>query len=151
AAAASNGDQPEIVRRAERYFEGIETLKSRFVQINPDGNAVEGVIRLQRPGRMRIEYPPEAGLEIIADGRFFILVDHKLENTTYLPLESTPAHLLLREDFKLGRDIEVAGIDRGAGLVRLTLRRAEAPSAGSVTVTLNADPMLLRQWEIEDA
>lgn len=149
AATAESAD--ELVRRAERYFDGIESLRSRFVQINPDGSSVEGLIRLQRPGRMRIEYAPEAGMEVVADGTFFILVDHKLENTTYLPLESTPAHLLLREDFRIGRDIEVAGIDRNAGLVRLELRRADAPGAGSVTVTLNANPMQLRQWVIRDA
>ncbi|MCR9219519.1 MAG: outer membrane lipoprotein carrier protein LolA [Alphaproteobacteria bacterium] len=143
--------ESELIQRVEAYFDGVTTLESRFIQTNPDGAYVDGVIRLQRPGRMRIEYAPEAGLEVIANGAFFILVDHRLEEATYLPLEATPAHLLLREDFRLGEEISVLGVDRGAGLVRLALARKGEEAAGTVTVTLNADPLQLRQWIVEDA
>eukprot|EP00752_Nemacystus_decipiens_P016974 g15199.t1 len=150
APAAAESDA-ELIARVEAYFDGVTTLESRFIQTNPDGAYVDGVIRLQRPGRMRIDYAPEAGLEVIANGTFFILVDHRLEEATYLPLEATPAHLLLREDFRLGEEIAVLGVDRGAGLVRLALARKGEEAAGTVTVTLNADPLQLRQWTVEDA
>lgn len=150
APAAAESDA-ELIARVEAYFDGVTTLESRFIQTNPDGAYVDGVIRLQRPGRMRIDYAPEAGLEVIANGTFFILVDHRLEEATYLPLEATPAHLLLREDFRLGEEIAVLGVDRGAGLVRLALARKGEEAAGTVTVTLNADPLQLRQWAVEDA
>lgn len=150
-ARASESDDRDLIRAAERYFDGIETLQSRFIQTNPDGSYIDGTIAMRRPGRMRIDYNDPSPLEVIADGTFFILVDHRLEEVTYLPLETTPAHLLLREDFALGEEIAVDGIDRKAGLVRLKLRRAGEEDIGSVTVTLNADPMMLRQWEIHDA
>ncbi len=150
-ATARADETDDLVARAERYFDGIETLQSRFIQTNPDGSYIDGTIRLQRPGRMRIDYGEGSPIEVVADGTFFILVDHRLEEVTYLPLETTPAHLLLRDDFALGEEITVDGVDQGAGLVRLTLRRAGEEQIGSVTVTLNADPMQLRQWVIEDA
>lgn len=150
AATKEAESESDLVARAERYFDEIETLQSRFIQTNPDGTYVDGTIKLQRPGRMHIEYAAESGLEVVANGTFFILIDHRLEEVTYLPLQSTPAHLLLRENFTLGEEIVVDGVDRAAGLVRLTLRRAGEEDVGSVTVTLNADPMQLRQWVIED-
>lgn len=149
-AHAATESEDDLVARAERYFDEIETLQSRFIQTNPDGTYVDGEIKLQRPGRMHINYAAESGLEVVANGTFFILIDHRLEEVTYLPLEATPAHLLLRENFTLGEEIVVDGVDQAAGLVRLTLRRAGEEDVGSVTVTLNADPMQLRQWVIED-
>lgn len=149
-AAADEGDQA-LIDAAERYFNGIHTLRSRFIQTNPDGSYLDGTIAMKRPGHMRIDYGESSPIEVIANGTFFILVDHRLEEVTYLPLETTPAYLLLREDFELGDEISVARIDRGAGLVRLELTHAGEEDIGSVTVTLNADPMTLRQWEIRDA
>nr|WP_246484619.1 outer membrane lipoprotein carrier protein LolA [Marivibrio halodurans] len=150
ASGASEGDQA-LIEAAERYFNGIGTLQSRFIQTNPDGSYLDGTIAMKRPGHMHIDYGESSPIEVIANGTFFILVDHRLEEVTYLPLETTPAYLLLREDFELGGEIAVARVDHGAGLVRLELTHAGEEDIGSVTVTLNADPMTLRQWEIRDA
>jgi len=139
-----------FIKRTEHYFDDITTIRSQFIQTNPDGSYIDGTIMMRRPGHMRIDYGDESPIEVIANGTFFILVDHRLQEVSYIPLESTPAYLLLREDFTLGGEIIVSKLERGAGLVRLTLVRAGEADVGSVTVTLNAEPMQLRQWEIED-
>ena len=55
---------PEI----EQYFNSIKTLKSRFVQSNPNGSIAQGTLYVRRPGRMRFEYDPPSQLKIVADG-----------------------------------------------------------------------------------
>lgn len=141
---------PEVYR-ISAYLDELKSFESRFVQANDDGGYVEGTIRVARPGRMRIEYDPPSPYLVVADGSFFIFVDTEMEEASYIPLALTPAQFVLRDDLGIGRDVDVTELEQDAGLVRMTVRSRDEPEAGSVTLTLNADPLMLRQWTVVDA
>ena len=153
-ATAPSGVMSEADRSAlgqvEAYFNAMTTFRARFLQIAQGGGAAEGVALIWRPGRMRFEYdPPEPTLLIAADGQFFHY-DKQLRQPTVVPLSSTPLSVLLRNPLRLSGDITVAGLERGDGLLRVTVHRTGQAAEGSIQLILEERPMLLRQWVVVD-
>ena len=129
--AADRADLPRI----EAYLNGVHTLKARFLQVSPDGGTAEGVAWLDRPGRMRFQYDPPSPLLLVAGHGLFIFHDSQLNQTTNLPLNSTPLGLLLRDNLRLAGDVTVTGIERQPGqiqvsMVRTRLAAGRQPDAG---------------------
>ncbi len=136
--------------RIEAYFNGMTTLRARFLQIAQGGAAAEGTAWIWRPGRMRFEYdPPEPTLLIAADGQFFHY-DRQLKQPTIVPLSSTPLSLLLRNPLRLSGDLTVAGFERAGGLLRVTVHRTNQAAEGQIQLILEEQPMALRQWVVLD-
>ena len=139
-----------ILARIEAYFNGMTTLRARFLQLAQGGAAAEGTAWIWRPGRMRFEYdPPEPTLLIAADGQFFHY-DRQLRQPTIVPLSSTPLSVLLRNPLRLSDDITVAGLERSGGLLRVTVHRTGQAAEGQIQLVLEEQPMALRQWVVLD-
>lgn len=139
-----------VLGEVESYLNGIETLRSSFIQQNADGTVLDGFVTMDRPGHMRLVYGDGEEVEIIADGRFLIVVDHKLENATYLPLSTTSADLLLSTDIRIGEDVEVIEATRSQGFLFITFIRPDEPDLGTVTLVLSEAPLQLQQWMVQD-
>ena len=147
----SERDKADI-ERAETYLNSITTLKARFLQISPNGTSVEGDAYLSRPGKLRLQYDPPSPLLVVADGSFLIIHDRQLGEPSYLPLDSTPAGVLVRANVKLsGGDVAVTRVVRLPGVVRVSLAQAEDPASGEITLVFSDAPFVLRQWQVKDA
>jgi len=149
-AALSLDDRADL-QRVEQYLNGIRTLTARFTQYNPDGNTAEGVLYLSRPGHMRFEYDAPSPIMLLADGTWVIYYDKSLKQVTYLPIGSTPAWFLLRNDISLEGDVTITKFERGPGVLRATLVETKHPENGTVTLTLSDKPTELKQWSLVDA
>lgn len=148
-AALSEQDKADVAR-AESYLNGITTLKARFLQISPNGASAEGDAYLSRPGRMRLQYDPPSPLLVVADGSFLIVHDAQLD-PSYIPLNSTPAGILVRADVRLnGGDVAVTRVTRQPGVIRVSLVATDDPAAGEITLVFSDRPFSLRQWQIRD-
>ncbi|MDO8607546.1 MAG: outer membrane lipoprotein carrier protein LolA [Phaeospirillum sp.] len=146
----SDHDRADI-GRAEDYLNGITTLKARFLQVSPNGVSVEGDAYLSRPGKLRMQYDPPSPLLVVADGSFLIIHDRQLGEPSYLPLNSTPAGILVRANVKLNADdVAVTRVVRLPGVVRISLAEAEDPAAGEITLVFSDAPFILRQWQVRD-
>ncbi|MEE8393897.1 MAG: outer membrane lipoprotein carrier protein LolA [Rhodospirillales bacterium] len=155
AAAPSPADlskaERETVSRIEAYLNRLETMQSRFLQISSDGAYSEGDIFLSRPGKMRIEYDPPMPVLIIADGRQLIYFDRKLNQVSYIGLDSSPAGILLGENVSfLSGDLTITRFERGANSVRLSLVRNEDPQEGELTLVFSDNPLALKKWIVTD-
>ena len=151
APALSAQEQAEVVGRIEAYFNAMTTFRARFLQVAQGGGAAEGTAWIWRPSRMRFEYdPPEPTLLIAADGQFFHS-DKDLAQPTVVPLSSTPLSVLLRSPLRLSGDVTIASVERARGLVAVTVFRTAQPAEGRITLILEENPMVLRQWVVLDA
>lgn len=149
AAAPATAD---ILRKAEKHLQGIESMTARFMQVSSTGARAEGALALQRPGRMRLEYDPPTHVLVVADGRFLIYVDEKLNQVSHLPLRSTPADILLREDVSFDDpEITVSDVQRGGGVTEIEVHMTKDPAAGRMTLVFADEPFELRQWRVVDA
>ena len=151
AAALSAQDRADVAR-AEEYLNSITTLKARFLQIAGNSNQAEGTAYLSRPGRMRLQYDPPSPMLVVADGTFLIVHDRELGEPSYIPLGSTPAGVLVRDNVRLiGKDVTVTRVVRLPGVLNVSLVEADEPEAGELTLVFSESPFALRQWRVVDA
>ncbi len=149
-ARLSAADAADIVR-IEAYLNTIGTLEARFLQVSSDGGFAEGDFYLSRPGRLRIAYDPPVPVLIIANGRHLIYFDEELNQVSYLPLDSTPAGILVDDHISFSGRLQVTRFERGEQVLRATLVQKEDPLAGSITLVFSERPMVLKKWAIKDA
>lgn len=139
------------IARIEDYLNGITALRAKFQQYSDNGGVVFGDLYVRRPGRMRVEYAPPVPVVLIADGILVSYYDSELDQLSQLPISSTPAWFLLREDISLSDGVTVTAIDKKPGAMRLTMYQTKEPDAGSVELIFADQPLELRQWKITDA
>lgn len=149
-AVLSLQDRSDIAR-AETYLSGIRAMSAKFLQVNSDGGIARGLFYLQRPGKMRFEYAPPTPILMIADGLLLIYHNRELNETTNLPLGSTPVGILVRESVKLSDDVTVTRVERGPGVLRISLRKTSDPDQGELTLIFSDKPFRLEQWEVLDS
>ncbi len=143
-------DRAELAR-IEAYLNGITTLKARFIQVAPDGTSSTGTAWLQRPGRMRFQYDPPSPLLLVAGHGLVVFYDKQLEQTTNIPLGSTPLGILLAPHLTLSGAVTVVGMQRVPGQIQVTLERTASPGDGTLTLIFSDPPLQLRQWVVVDA
>lgn len=144
-------DQATIAR-IETYLNGITSMQSRFVQRAANGGQATGSLYIERPGKMRVEYDPPVPVLIVSTGVLLILFDAELGQTTHLPIEASPASVLIRDTIALGDDVEVKGLAREDGMVHLTLGDEGELGMGEGEITLDflEGPLALRSWTVID-
>ncbi len=145
--AAEQGD----VRRVEDYLNGMKTLRARFLQVDSRGGTAEGGLFISRPGKLRVDYDPPNPNLLIANNNLLIHYDRQLKAPAYLPLNSTPAGLLVRDHLTLSGDVTVTNIEHGPAVLRLTVTQTSDPRAGQVTFVFGERPFVLNSWQVTDA
>ncbi len=146
----SGADQADI-GRVEDYLNGLKTLKARFLQIDNAGGTAEGTLYISRPGKLRVDYDPPNPNLLVANHSLLIHYDRQLKAPAYLPLNSTPAGLLVRDHLSLSGDVTVTGVEHGPAVLRLTVTQTADPRAGKVTFVFGERPFILESWQVTDA
>lgn len=151
AAQGLTADQKAEVKRIEEYFNQLTTLRSTFLQASSTGLVARGVVWMQRPGRMRFEYAPPSPVLITADGIWLTYQDNDLEQTTQIPLITSPLSVLVSDEVDLMDELVVEDVQKGSNVIRLQLRQRDDPDQGNVILTFQDKPLSLKQWIITDA
>jgi len=133
------------------YLNRIKTLRSRFLQASSNGSYAEGTLYLSRPGNMRIEYDPPVKMLIVADGTWLIYHDLELDQVTHVPLQITPASIIVDEKLSLfSESLDILKIERAPGVISVTLARKD-DEEGTITLVFGAKPLVLKKWLVVDA
>lgn len=148
AAAALSAEDQAAVRRIEDYINSIDTLQARFIQLNPNGRFVEGMLYIQRPGRLLFEYDPPISHRLIVKGSRVIFYNAELEAPAYLSIDDTPLDILLADKVSLSNGVEVTKVERGPGTLRVTLIWAKRRDQGAVQMTFSERPFELKKWSL---
>jgi outer membrane lipoprotein-sorting protein len=149
-AAALSAEDRADVQRVEQYLNGIHSLAAHFQQFAQDGGAAGGRVYVARPGRMRFEYEAPSPILLLADGTWVVYIDNQLKQVSYLPIGSTPAWFLLRDNISLADGVTITKFERGPGVIRISLVENKSPENGVLTLTFADKPLELRQWTIVD-
>ena len=143
-------NEKATVNRVEKYLNELFTLKSRFLQATSTGSYTEGTLYLSRPGKMRIEYDPPVKLLIVADGYWLIYNDIELDQITHLPLQTTPANILLKEKISLlNSDLIISKVENTPGIVSITLVPTDE-NRSQITLVFSDNPLELKKWVVVD-
>ena len=136
--------------RIEKYMNNLRTMSTHFQQSASNGNQAEGMLYIERPGRLRVEYDPPTPVLIVSDGDQVHYFDSELKQVSTVSLSDTPANVLIRDNYKFGSDVTVSDYEKGPGTIRVTLQDPENRDAGALTLTFQDNPLVLKQWKVKD-
>jgi outer membrane lipoprotein-sorting protein len=152
APAPLNAPDQALIGQIDDYLNGQSAITANFLQVADDGSTRTGKAWMERPGRMRFEYdPPDAQL-LVSGGSALVYHDPALNQTTTIPLASTPLGILLAQHVALNSaGTEIIKIDREPGEIDITIARRGKETLGNLTLVFGANPLELRQWVVTDA
>ena len=149
--AQAQSPGPAELARLQAYLDSIRSLHARFLQVAPDGQTAEGQVWLERPGRMRFQYDPPSPFLLVAGHGLLVFHDSQLQQTSNIPIGSTPLGILLADHVTFAGATTVTGFDRLPGQLQLSLVRTASPQDGTLTLIFADPPLTLRQWIVTDA
>jgi outer membrane lipoprotein-sorting protein len=144
---ALTAEEEQLIRDIGSHNSAIRTMAGRFLQIDSNGERIEGTFFLERPGKIRFRYNPPSKEEIISVGRGFYVINRE-ERTKYVyPQDRVPLRQFLEEeiDFFSANIVDFQNAD---GYATITL--ADDTPAGMVQVSLVFDNTTLDlvQWTL---
>jgi outer membrane lipoprotein-sorting protein len=146
-----SADDSAAVKQVDKYLNGINTLRARFVQLGPTGELSRGALFIKRPGRLRFEYDPPTPILVMADGLWLILVDKELAQADRWPIYDTPLGVLVKEGVQIETDLLVDHVIREAGQMRIAIRDPKRPDEGRIELTFATPALELRNWTVTDS
>src|SRR5271154_6463274 len=121
-----------LISQVETYLNDQKGLTANFLQVAADGSTRTGKAWLQRPGKMRFEYDPPDKQLLVAGYGLLVYHDPELNQTTNIPLGSTPLGMLLAKHVDLtSGDVVITNIQQQPGEDDITLIRKGRAAAGS--------------------
>ena len=141
------------IHRVEDYFNDIDTMRARFVQVSSDGTYGEGDVYLDRPGEMRFEYDPPVPVLLLANGGTFLYYDKRLEQATFVPLWDTPLWFLLDEETDFTAEdapVEITHVEQTPELLTLRLVDPSDEYQGKLELIFGREPFAFKSWRVVD-
>lgn len=133
------------------YLNNLKTISARFMQVGPNGNVRTGHAIVQRPGKMRFQYDKPDPQLLVAGFGLLVYHDPQLDQTTNIPLSSTPLSILLDKTVRLSGKVTVTKVAHPPGEVQVSLVRTGKAQQGHLTLVFSTKPLQLRQWRVTDA
>lgn len=141
----------EKVQKVEDYLNNVLTMKASFVQTASNGSSTEGVMYIEKPNKIRMEYKEPMNVLIVGDGDSITYHDKDLDQVTNIDYEDVPASLILANNIRIDdKQIKVSNYYEDDGSIVLTLRYPSKPEIAPITMTFTNSPFALRQWSIVD-
>jgi outer membrane lipoprotein-sorting protein len=151
-AKASGPERDRLdLQRVSAYLNSVRTLKGQFIQSGPNGELDQGMIYVNKPGRMRFEYAKPSPYLIVADGVSVAVGNSSVKTVDRYPLIDNPLSLILDDKIDLGATSSISRIERKPGQLIITAKREEGSLKGQVTLVFSDPDLQLRQWVVTDA
>lgn len=141
----------ETLRKIEQSLNAIRSLKATFIQRAPDGSVAEGMLYLERPGKIRFDFGEDAPFLLVSNGKLLTFVDYEVKQVSRWPIKKTPLGILVDEEIKFDSKIEVPDIIRFAGLIKVPVIDPKRREYGYIILIFEESSMELRAWESVDA
>ena len=136
--------------RISTYLNAIHSLRADFLQVSPEGNAVQGVVTIQKPGQIRFEYRPPSPVLVVATGGAVYVKNTKLNTVDSYDLSDTPLGLLLNDNVDLAHNKGVLGVEEREGEIVVRARTTTNRNNANITMVFSAPALELRQWTVKD-
>jgi outer membrane lipoprotein-sorting protein len=139
-----------ILSKVSDYLNSLKTITAKFMQVGPDGSVRTGQAIVQRPGKLRFQYDKPNPQLLVAGFGLLVYHDPQINQTTNIPLSSTPLGILLDKTVRLSGAVTVTNVSEPPGEIQVSLIRTGKAQQGHITLVFSTDPMELRQWRLTD-
>ncbi len=142
-------DEKQLVNSISVYNSAIKSMVGRFIQIDTNGQKIEGTFYLQRPNKIRFRYNPPSRQEIISIGNGFYVIDRKEKTQYAYPQDKVPLRQFLSDKIDL---LSAHIIDMSQSDTYATVTLQDSTPEGTVQVALIFDKTTkdLSQWVLTE-
>ncbi|CAO5679290.1 MAG: hypothetical protein HEEMFOPI_01256 [Holosporales bacterium] len=139
------------LKRLEEFLHLLPTMKATFIQTNPDGKTIEGTLYIDRKNKkVRIEYPLIQQNYIVTDG-FLFIHDIKQKDIQEMDAAYTPVGLLLQDNIKFNKTVQVIHLKETEKEAYLTLSDTKEADHGTMTFHFSIESFVkFLGWKIID-
>jgi outer membrane lipoprotein-sorting protein len=142
-------EEEQLIRDIGAHNSAIRTMAGRFLQIDTQGQRIEGTFFIQRPDKVRFRYNPPSREEIISVGRGFYVIDRKEKTQYAYPQDRIPLRNFLGDqiDFFKSNVVNVVSSE-----TYLAITVSDDTPIGVVEVSLIFDKATLdlAQWTLTE-
>ncbi len=137
------------------HLKAVNTMTANFTQSGRNGQMLNGVLTLKRPGKARFQYGRGIPLLVVADGRALTMIDYQVKQVSAWPIGNSPLAVLLDPNKDLSRVAKVLpSADQRVLLVQA--RDPKRPEFGTITLGFARVPnapggLMLTGWTTIDA
>jgi outer membrane lipoprotein-sorting protein len=106
-------EEEQLIRDIGTHNSAIRTMAGRFLQIDTQGQRIEGTFFIERPDKVRFRYNPPSREEIISVGRGFYIINRQDKTKATYPQDRIPLRQFLGEniDFFQSNIVDVVSSD----------------------------------------
>lgn len=156
-ALAQDAPAPRRMTDAERarittineYNSSIRTMVGRFLQVDTQGQRIEGTFFLERPGKILFRYNPPSYEQIVSVGRGFYVVDRKEKTQYAYPQDKVPLRQFLDEKINLF-SANIVALDETADYFTVTLQDDTPAGVVRVALVFDTETNDLKQWTLTE-
>ena len=142
-------EEIQLIRDISEHNSVIRTMVGRFLQVDTEGQRIEGTFFLQRPDKIRFRYNPPSREEIISVGRGFYVIDRK-EMTQYAyPQDRVPLREFLTDKIDL-LSSNIVSYGQTDGYTTITLRDDTPIGTVDVSLIFDSESYDLVQWTLAE-
>lgn len=126
---------------------GIATMRADFSQTDRQGQRIDGVMTLKRPGKIRFEYEKGVPLLVVSNGKSLTLVDYEVNQVQRWPISNSPLGALLdpsRDVKKYGKLMPTSN----SNVMSVEVRDPKRPEFGVITLVFTKDSSAPGGWEL---
>jgi outer membrane lipoprotein-sorting protein len=142
-------DDRATVASVQAYLDGLREFHANFTATGTEGSA-DGVLWVDRPGRLRVQYVHPPKLLLANHGRL-LLADQSTGATSNMPVSNTPLDILLADRIELSGAVTVVSLQHQPGQFQIGLEKSAAPGQGRLTLQFGAAPLTLRGVVVQDS
>ncbi len=140
-------DEEQLIRDIGTHNSRIRTMVGRFLQIDTQGQRIEGTFYLERPGKIRFRYNPPSREEIISVGRGFYVIDRREQTQYAYPQDRIPLRQFLDAEIDFFRT-NIVGFTEASGYASITLSDDTPIGVVEVSLLFDSETKDLVQWSL---
>lgn len=142
-----------ILKQVESAYNAIQTVQADFAQFNSKvkDDLQTGTFYMDKPGKMRLVYEKGSPLEFYAVDGYLIYHDKEAREVSYFELSQTPVNIILKEKIAFDDpEFLVTDVQDVLDEYHVTVEKKGAAELGSITLVIDKEEMMLKQWDVLD-
>lgn len=140
-------DQVAMIKAINAHNSAIKTMVGRFLQIDTQGQRIEGTFYLERPGKILFRYNPPSYEQIVSVGRGFYVVDRKEKTQYAYPQDKVPLRQFLDAQIDLFK-ANIVAVAQSRDYFTVTLQDDTPAGIVQVSLVFDTDTKDLKQWTL---
>ncbi len=139
----------KLITEINTYNSSIKTMVGRFLQIDTQGQRIEGTFFLERPGKILFRYNPPSSEQIVSVGRGFYVVDRKEKTQYAYPQDKVPLRQFLDSQIDLFK-ANIVALAQSDDYFSVTLQDETPAGIVRVALVFDTESKDLKQWTLTE-